>query len=81
MLETNQTERKTSTSLYLMKIQKETIKFIILFSQWKNSVKTKDYDEVLLGPKADYKPQSEDVSERSKVEVNSEISAWLKDCN
>ena len=81
MLETNQTERKTSTSLYLMKIQKETIKFIILFSQWKNSVKTKDYDEVLLGPKADYKPQTEDVSERSQVEVNSEISVWLKDCN
>ena len=78
MLETNQTERKTSTSLYLMKIEKETIKFIILFSQWKNSVKTKDHDEVLLGPKADYKPQTEDVSERSKVEVNSEISVWLK---
>ena len=50
-----------------------------MFSQWKSSVKTKNYDKILLGPKADYKPQTDDFSEKSKVEVNNKISVCLKD--
>ena len=77
MLEKNQTERKTYTSLYFLKEQRENLKSI-LFSQWKNSVKTKDCEEVLLGPKVDYKPQDEDVTESSKVEVIKDIFVFLK---
>ena len=46
--------------------------------QWKKSVKTKNCEETQLGPKADYKPQTEDSTEKSKVEVNTDICVYLK---
>ena len=44
------------------------------YLQWKDSVKNKNCEETQLGPKADYKPQTEDSTEKSKVEVNTDIS-------